>query len=71
MIQTAKYPIGTKFKTNGKNPKYCEVIDIHYTYNSKIELIDIKYVASHEFCGQIVIEKNIPQITIDMGLIKE
>jgi hypothetical protein len=63
------YTIGTKFKTRGKYPKECTVIDILKTYNSKNELVSIRYVSVHTFLGQQVIDKDVPATTIAMGLI--
>jgi hypothetical protein len=59
--------IGTKFKTRGKHPKVCTVIDVHKTYNHAVELVKTAYVATHEFMGQNVIERDICATTIKMG----
>jgi hypothetical protein len=70
-MHEAKYSIGTKFYTRGKHPKLCAVIDILYTYNNNKELVQIRYVAAHEMLGQTVINRDVVQTTIDIGLIKE
>jgi len=64
------YPIGTLFKTRGKFPKLCQVVDIFKTYNSKGELVRTRYVATHEFCGQIVTDYEVVKTAIAMGEIK-
>lgn len=66
-----RYSIGTTYKTRGKNSKICTVVDILKTYNSKNELVQIRYISTHEFLGQLVINRDIPETTIAMGLIDE
>ena len=64
------YPIGTQFKTRHKNPRLCTVIDIHTTYDSAGNKVKIRYVSTHDCLGQQVIDYDVVQTTIDMGLIK-
>ena len=64
------WPIGTKYKTRGKAPKLCTVVDILKTYNSKGELVKIRYVSEHEFCGQIVTNHDVVATTIAMGYVE-
>lgn len=63
-----KFAIGQKFKTRGKHPKLCTVVDILRTYNSNNELVKVCYVSSHQFMGQIMIDSNVSETTIQMGL---
>ena len=63
-----EYPIGTKYKTRGKAPRLCEVVDILKTYNSKGELVKTRYVATHSFMGQTVTDYNVVKTTIAMGI---
>jgi hypothetical protein len=63
------FEIGTQFKTRGKHPRLCTIIDIHRTYNSKDELVRVGYVATHDFNGQTVMERDICATTIKMGLV--
>ena len=65
-----EYAIGTKFKSRGKSPRLCTVIDILKTYNSKSELVKTRYVATQEFMGQVVTDYDLPAATIAMGLIE-
>ena len=63
-----EYAIGTLFKTRGKAPRLCEVVDIYKTYNSAGELVKTRYVATHDFMGQIVTDYDVVATTIAMGL---
>jgi hypothetical protein len=63
-----EYPIGTKFMSIGKYPKECTVIDVLKTYNSKNELIEVSYNAVHNFLGQEVIQKYLPEASIARGI---
>ena len=65
------FKIGTQFKTRGKHPRLCTVIDILKTYNSLNELIKIRYVATHEFLNQTITDDDVFETTIKLGLIKE
>ena len=65
-----RFAVGTKFKTHGKAPRLCTVVDVWKTYNSAGEFIRLRYVATHEFCGQTVTEFDIVDTTIAMGLVK-
>jgi len=61
------YPIGTVYKTRGKVSRTCVVIDILKTYNSKLELVKIRYVTTHDFLGQAIIDSDVCETTIAMG----
>lgn len=64
-----EYPIGTQFKTHGKQPHVCTVIDILKTHNDAGELVRTRYVATHEFCGQTVTDRDVCDVTIARGFI--
>lgn len=64
-----RFEIGTKYKTRGKHPKLCIVIDVLKTYNSQGELVKLRYVSSHDFLGQKVIDWDVVDATIAMGKI--
>ena len=66
---SAKFPIGTKFRTRGKHPLDCVVTDILRTFNSRDELVKVRYVAEHLFLGQPVKDENVVETTIAMGLL--
>jgi len=64
--------IGTKFiKQRGKvkNDRIETVTDILKTYNSAGELVKTRYVASHDFLGQKVTDRDVLGVTIQRGLI--
>lgn len=66
------YRIGTQFKPVGrKHAQICTVTDILKTYNSKGELVDTRYVATHEFMGQTVTQRDVVAVTIARGLVSE
>jgi hypothetical protein len=65
----ALFSIGTKYKTRGKYPRVCTVVDILKTYNCKGELVQIRYVSQHDFAGQVVTDRDVCETTIKMGLI--
>jgi hypothetical protein len=64
-----EYAIGTQFKTRGKHARLCVVTDVYKTYNSKGELVHVRYVAEHEFMGQKLAERDIVAATIARGLV--
>ena len=65
------YEIGTQYIPVGKNRDYvCTVTDILRTYNSKNELVMVRYIAQHEFMGQLVTDPTVVQPTIARGIVK-
>ena len=50
------FEIGQKFLDGDR---VCTVTDILRTYNAKDELVSVKYVATHEFCGQVVTDRSV------------
>lgn len=68
MAGRKEFPIGTKYVTRGKSPKECTIIDVLKTYNSAGTHVMTRYVASHEFMGQEVIERDVHATTVAMGL---
>ena len=63
------FPVGTTFKTKGKNPNICKVIDRLTTFNLSGKIVKVSYVATHEFCGQLVTVNDYCRTTIARGLI--
>ena len=60
--------VGTQFIRRGTNRKDVEtVVDIHKTYNLAGELVKERYVATHEFMGQTVTDRDVVAPTIQMG----
>jgi hypothetical protein len=66
-IAKPRFVIGQQFTSLGKHPKLCTVMDIHKTYNSRNELVKVRYIATHEFCGQTVTDYDICETTIARG----
>jgi hypothetical protein len=63
---TPKFAIGTKYNPRGKHYQ-CTVVDILKTYNSAGELVRIRYVSTHTFLGQTVMDTDVCETTIAMG----
>lgn len=69
MIERApRYQIGQVFWSRGKAPRRCTVTDILTTRNAAGQIVSIRYVATHELCGQIVTDSNVVETTIAMAL---
>jgi hypothetical protein len=68
MIQ--KHAIGTQYLTRGKHPRLCTITDFMTVTNSKGEIVKTYYESQHEFMGQIVIDRNVPHASVDMGVAK-
>lgn len=56
--------IGTKFTQQRKHAKEQTVIDIYTTYNSKNEIVKVRYVCAHVTIGQRVIDYDVVKTTI-------
>ena len=63
-----KYPVGTKFTPRGGKETRPEetVEDILRTYNAKDELVKVRYLCTHKFCGQRV-RSEYPQTSLDLS----
>jgi hypothetical protein len=66
-----RFKIGQQFKSAGKCPRLCTVTGILRTYNAAGDLVRIRYVATHELCGQIVTDHDVVDTTIARGAILE
>ena len=67
--RTQRFPVGTEFKTRGKHPPLCTVVDYLETRNLAGKLVRREYVEEHEFCGQTV-RSTVPEATVAMGLVQ-
>lgn len=67
-MENSYYPIGTQYLSSGKCPRICTVVDHHFTYNSKNELIKMRYVATHNFMGQEITDCDVVAVSIARGL---
>lgn len=63
----ARFAIGQQFWTRGKHPRLCTVTDILKTYNAAGELDRIRYVATHDFMGQTLTDRDVVEFTISLG----
>jgi len=70
MLQKQDIKVGQKFKTRGKFPRECEVIDILKTYNLSGDLVKTEYLCQHEFMGQMLKHTECA-VTIQRGAIME
>lgn len=64
-----RFAIGTRYKTRDKHPRECTVVDIHKTFNMAGELVKIRYVATHNFAGQVLTDNDVVETTIARGLL--
>lgn len=62
-----RYAIGHKFTPVGKVRREYTVVDILWTYNSAGECVKVRYVATHEFMGQLLTDYDVPEITVARG----
>lgn len=69
-MREPKFAIGQQYKTMGKLPKVCTITDIYKTYNSKGEMVQIRYASQHEFMGQTLTDYDVIELTIARGLLK-
>ena len=63
-----KYPIGTQYMPIRKDTYVCTITDIHKTYNNDGDLVKTCYVATHEFCGQTIVESDVNEATVARGI---
>lgn len=61
---SAPFPIGTIFMSGGKHPRRCVVRDILTTRNLAGEIVRIRYVADHDFAGQVMRDPDVSPVTI-------
>lgn len=62
-----RYSIGHVYKTRGKSPRICSIVDIHRTFNAAGELVKLRYVATHTFMGQLIVDADVCETTVAMG----
>ncbi len=66
----ARFAIGQRYATRGKNPRICTVTDIWRTFDAAGNAVKICYVTTHELAGQILTERDVCETTIAMGAIE-
>ncbi len=62
-----RFPIGTVYTTRSKHPLDCTVTDVLDTYDSSGAFVRRRYVSTHQFCGQMVVDADVVETTIAMG----
>ena len=62
----AKFKIGQQFMSGSRNPVVCTVVDIYTTYDHAGNVVKIRYVADHEFAGQIITDYDVNETSIAM-----
>lgn len=65
-----RFKIGQQFKSHGRHPQLMTVTDILRTYNTAGELVRIRYVAQHQFMGQVVTDHDVCETTIARNLVQ-
>ena len=64
-----RFKIGTTYKLpRNKNNLVCTVVDIYTTTDAAGEIVRIRYVATHKFCGQTVFDYDVCDTTIARSL---
>lgn len=71
MTPAPRFAIGDQYKTRGKHQRICTIVDILRTYNAADELVRIRYVATHNFMGQEIMDSDVCDATVAMGLLEE
>lgn len=69
-MTSQRFQIGQQFKTRGKAPRLCTIIDVLRTFNSAGDLVSLRYVATHEFMGQTVTDGDVCDATVAMGIVQ-
>ena len=64
-----KYPIGTMYKSY--RGRLNTIRDYYITRNLAGDIVRERYVASHEFFGQLVFDYNVPDTEVARGLLPE
>lgn len=69
MTTPPRFTIGQQFVTRGHAPRLCTVTEILRTYNSRGDLVKVRYVATHTFMGETLVDHDVVETTIAMGFI--
>ena len=64
-------PVGTGCLARGRRQGVCAVVGRLTTTNDKGGVVRTRYVASHDFCGQPVLNRDVCAVTIARGLINK
>ncbi len=67
-MKEPKYEVGQQYLPKGKGCTLRTIIDIHTTYNLASEVVRLRYVSTHDFLGQKVIELDVCETTVSIGI---
>lgn len=65
-----RFKIGDQYDTRGRSPRRCTIVDVWRTYNSAGELVRLRYVSTHQFMGQALVDHDVVSATVALGLVK-
>lgn len=65
-----RFGIGTTFRKRNKRADLCTVTDILTTTDHAGKVVSIRYIAVHDFLGQLVADYDVCETTIAIGLIE-
>lgn len=68
---THRFPIGTQGRLAMKHAPVFTVVDQLTVTNSKGDIVAIRYITSHQFCGQTVLNHDVVDTTIARNLLPE
>lgn len=64
-----RFAVGTLYIPIGKAGNLCTVTDFLVTYNLAGDVVQTRYVSTHQFCGQTVTNRDVVETTIARGLV--
>lgn len=71
-VMQNEYPLGTRYvRQCGKRKDVCTIVDVLKTYNAAGDLVRVRYVATHDFLGQKVLDADVCAVTVARGLLTE
>ena len=70
MSMRQRFEIGTTYELKrNKSSQVKTIVDVYKTYNSKNELVDLRYVTEHDFLGQKMTDRHVTDTEIARALI--
>lgn len=61
-MSAADYPVGTVY--HDRNNRVCTIVDRLTTTNLAGEVVRVRYVATHEFMGQTVTDRDVTPLEV-------
>lgn len=63
-----RFEVGTQYvRSHGKRRDVCTIADFLTTKNLAGEVVQTRYVTTHQFCGQTIIDTDVPETEIARG----